>query len=136
MQPNWRIEPNLTGQANIGDANLSVAGVRINVAREVKPLLDRSVNEQIAALQARVRNDPSIEVVARREWAKMCRSIPLGKATPGMPDLWLEVRPTRAFAAQPKIDAAAVTITVGMQAETRIALTGAIGFGAGKSSGK
>jgi uncharacterized protein DUF4403 len=121
LQPNWRIEPNLTGQANIGDANLSVAGVRINVAREVKPLLDRSVNEQMAALQARVRNDPSIEVVARREWAKMCRAIPLGKAAPGVPDLWLEVRPTRAFAAQPKIDAAAVTITVGVQAETRIA---------------
>jgi len=122
LQPNWRIEPNLTGQANIGDANLTVVGVRINVAREVKPLLDRSVNEQMAALQARVRNDPSIEVVARREWAKMCRSIPLGKAAPNVPDLWLEVRPTRAFAAQPKIDAAAVTITVGMQAETRIAL--------------
>jgi hypothetical protein len=120
LQPNWRIEPNLTGQANIGDANLSVVGVRINVAREVKPLLDRSVNEQIAALQARVRNDPSIEAVARREWAKMCRAIPLGKAGPGVPDLWLEVRPTRAFAAQPKTDAAAVTITVGVQAETRI----------------
>jgi hypothetical protein len=68
-----------------------------------------------------VRNDPAIEIAARREWAKMCRSIPLGKATPGLPDLWLEVRPTRAFAAQPKIDAAAVTITVGVQAETRIA---------------
>jgi hypothetical protein len=121
LQPNWRIEPNLTGQANIGDANLSVAGVRINVAREVKPLLDRSVNEQMAALQARLRNDPVIEVVARREWAKMCRSIPLGKAAPGVPDLWLEVRPTRAFAAQPKIDAAAVTLTVGVQAETRVA---------------
>src|SRR5438105_38005 len=91
------IAPNLTGQANIGDANLSVVGVRINVAREVKPLLDRSVNEQMAALQARVRNDPSIEVVARREWAKMCRAIPLGRAAPGVPDLWLEVRPTRAF---------------------------------------
>lgn len=120
LQPNWRIEPNLTGQANIGDANLTVVGVRINVAREVKPLLDRSVNEQMAALQARVRNDPSIEVVARREWAKMCRAIPLGKAAPGVPDLWLEVRPTRAFAAQPKTDAAALTITVGVQAETRI----------------
>jgi len=53
----------------------------------------------------------------------MCRSIPLGRAAPGVPDLWLEVRPTRAFAAQPKIDAAAVTITVGVQAETRIAPT-------------
>jgi hypothetical protein len=86
----------------------------------VKPLLDRAVNEQVAALQARVRNDPIIETVARREWAKLCRSVPLGKATPGVPDLWLELRPTRAFAAQPKIDAAAVTLTVGVQAETRI----------------
>jgi hypothetical protein len=120
LQPNWRLEPNLSGQANIGDANLAVAGVRINVGREVKPFLDRAVNEQVAALQTRLRNDPAIEAAARREWAKLCRSIPLGKATPGMPDLWLEVRPTRAFAAQPKIDAAAVTLTIGTQAETRI----------------
>lgn len=42
--PNWRMEPNLTGQANIGDANLSVAGMRLNLSREVKPLLDRAVN--------------------------------------------------------------------------------------------
>jgi hypothetical protein len=37
-----------------------------------------------------------------------------------MPKLWLEVRPTRAFAAQPRIDAANVTLTIGVQAETRI----------------
>lgn len=125
LTPNWRLEPNLTGQANIGDTSLQVAGlpIRINVSREVKPLLDRAVGEQTAALQARLRNDPIIEVVARREWAKMCRSIPLGKAAPGVPDLWLEVRPTRAFAAQPRIDAAAVTLTLGVQAETRIAPT-------------
>jgi hypothetical protein len=50
----------------------------------------------------------------------MCRSIPLGKAAPGVPDLWLEVRPVRAIAAQPRVDAASVVLTVGMQAETRI----------------
>src|SRR6185436_4462813 len=44
--PNWRIEPNLSGQANIGDANLSVLGVRVNLSREVKPLIDRAVGEQ------------------------------------------------------------------------------------------
>jgi hypothetical protein len=118
--PNWRMEPNLTGQANIGEANLSVAGVRLNLSREVKPLLDRAVNEQLGALQARIRNNPAIEIVARREWAKMCRAILLGKAAPGVPDLWLEVRPVRAVAAQPRVDAAAVTLTVGVQAETRI----------------
>ena len=64
------------------------------------------------ALQARIRDNPAIELAARREWAKMCRAIPLGRATPGVPDLWLEVRPVRAVAAQPRIDAAAVTLTV------------------------
>src|SRR5262249_21010229 len=87
---------------------------------EVKPLLDRKVNEQIEALQARLRADPFLELTARREWAKMCRSIALGAASPGMPNLWLELRPTRAFAAQPRIDESALTLTIGVQAETRI----------------
>lgn len=120
IQQNWRIEPNLTGQVSMSDANLQIAAVRINLAREGKPLLDRAVGEQVSALQARIRNDPFIEHAARREWAKMCRSIPLGKMAPGVPDLWLEVRPLRAVAAQPRIDANAVTLTVGVQAETRI----------------
>jgi hypothetical protein len=123
LAPNWRLEPNLSGQANIGDANLSVAAIRINLAREAKPLIDRAVNEQLGALQARLRNDPFLEVAARREWAKMCRSIPLGKPAAGLPDLWLELRPVRAVAAQPKVDAAALTITLGVQAETRITPT-------------
>ena len=120
LLPNWRLEPNLTAQANIGDANLSIAAVKLNLSREVKPLLDRAVGEQVAALQARLRNDPFIEQAARREWAKMCRAIPLGKASAGVPDLWLEVRPVQAVAAQPRVDAAAVTLTVGVRAETRI----------------
>ena len=123
ITPNWRLDPNLSGQALIGDANLSIAAVKLNLSREVKPLLDRAVAEQVNALQTRLRNDPIIEQVARREWAKMCRAIPLGKAAAGMPDLWLEVRPLRAVAAQPKTDAAAVTLTVGVHAETRITPT-------------
>ncbi len=70
----------------------------------MKPLLDRAVGEQIGALQGRIRNDPFIEQAARREWVKLCRSIPL-KGAPGVPDLWLEVKPVRAVAAQPKVDA-------------------------------
>src|SRR4051794_5418555 len=120
LLPNWRLEPNLAGQVNIGDVSLSIIGIKLNVSREIKPLLDRSVADQVAALQSRIRGDPAIEVVARREWAKMCRSFPIGKVAPGVPDLWLEVRPVGAVAAQPKIDASAVTLTVGVQAETRV----------------
>jgi Domain of unknown function (DUF4403) len=114
--PNWRIEPNIVAQVAIAEGGLSIAGVRLNVSNEVKPWLDRSVNEQVAKLTERLRNDPFVETAARREWAKLCRSIPLGATRADLPKLWLEVRPVRAFAAQPRIDAAAVTLTIGVEA--------------------
>jgi hypothetical protein len=120
LAANWRVEPNLTAQVAVGDSALSIAGIKIGVSNEVKPLLDRQVNEQVAALQARLRADPFLEVAARRQWAKLCRSVSLGAAGAGLPDLWLEIRPTRAFAAQPRIDANALNLVLGVQAETRV----------------
>ena len=104
----------------MGAARCRSPASRSSVGDQVKPLLDRTVNEQVAALTARIRNDPALELAARREWAKMCRSISLKGVGATAPDLWLEVRPTRAFAAQPRIDQNAVTLTLGVQAETRI----------------
>jgi hypothetical protein len=121
--PNWRIEPNLSGQISVADGGLSIAGIKINVANEVRPIIDRAVNEQIAALQSRVRNDPSIEQIARREWEKMCRSVAFTAAGVNAPKLWLEMRPTRAFASHPRVDESNVTLTVGVQAETRVVPT-------------
>src|SRR5262245_27625204 len=115
----WRLEPNLVSRVTIADASFSIMGTKLNLSQQMKPSLERTVNEQVAALQAWVRNSPLMEEVARREWEKMCRSIPLGTAA-GLPNLWIEFRPTRALAAQPRIDAAALTLTVGVQAETRI----------------
>ena len=116
----WRLEPNLTAQITIAEANIQIAGVKLNGANELKPLVDKEIKEQTQALQAKLRNDPFIENAARREWAKMCRSIALGAASPDLPELWLELRPTRAFAAQPRVDAYNVTLTLGIQADTRI----------------
>jgi hypothetical protein len=120
LAANWRVEPNLTAQVNLGDTNLSVAGARVNVPAQVKPVIDKTVNDQIAAVQARIRNDPAFETNARAQWAKLCRSIPLQGAASPLPPLWLELRPTKAVAAQPRIDASAVTLTLGLEAETRI----------------
>jgi hypothetical protein len=116
----WRLEPNLTGQVNVSDTGVTAGGVRIGVPAQVKPVLDKAVAEQIAAAQQRIRSDPVIEQSARREWAKMCRSIPLPSAAPGLPDLFLEMRPTKAIAAQPRVDAANLILTMGVEAETRI----------------
>jgi hypothetical protein len=116
----WRLEPNVSAQVAIADASLPVAGVRMNMASELKPYVDRSVAEQIAALQARARKDPALEQAARREWSKMCRSVSLGAIGADVSGLWLEVRPTRAFAAQPRIDASDMTLVLGVEAQTRI----------------
>src|SRR5262249_28443927 len=99
--------------------SVTLMGMRMNLSNEIRPVLERTVNEQIAALQTRVANDPVLEQTARREWAKLCRSIPLGD-TAGVQNLWLEIRPTRALAAQPRVDETALTLTIGVQAETRI----------------
>jgi Domain of unknown function (DUF4403) len=120
LTEHWRIEPNIAAQVNVGDTGVTAGGVRIGVPAQVKPVMDKLVNEQVAAMQQRVRNDPIIEQTARREWAKMCRSIPLPSAAPGMPPLFLELRPTKAIAAQPRVDAQNVTLTLGVEAETRI----------------
>lgn len=117
---NWRIDPKLTAQVTLGESSLTVAGAKVAVPAQVKPLIDKTVNEQIGLLQQRLRDDRSLEQNARREWAKLCRSIPLPAAAPGMPALWLEMRPVKAVAAQPRIDANNVNLTLGLQAETRV----------------
>src|SRR5437868_5900423 len=92
---NWRIEPNLAAQVNLGDTSLSVAGARVNVPAQVKPVIDKTVADQITALQARFRNDSTFERNARQQWTKLCRSIPLQTAntTASLPSLWLEMKP-------------------------------------------
>ena len=120
LAANWRLDPNLTAQVNLSDTSLTVAGARVNVPAQMKPVIDKAVNDQLAATQARIRNDPAFETNARAQWAKLCRSIPLQGAASSLPPLWLELRPTKAVAAQPRIDANAVTLTLGLEAETRI----------------
>src|SRR5262245_64258535 len=112
-----------------GRRSLPIAGAKLNVASAVKPALDGMVREQISALEARLRNDPFIENAARSQWTKLCRAIPLSgggqtgapasasTAASGLPNLWLEIKPVRAIAAQPQVDANALTLLVGVQAQ-------------------
>ncbi len=121
----WHLEPNLGAQVNLGDTNLNVAGARVNVPAQVKPLIDKTVGEQINAVSERIRNDPSLRDNARAQWAKACRSIPLQGtgSSAALPPLWLEMKPVRAIAAQPRVDAQAVTLLLGLEAETRVTST-------------
>jgi hypothetical protein len=101
---NWRLAPNLAAQVNVVDVVLPIGGLKLSVGNAVKPVLDKLVHDQTDALEAYMRNDPFIETAG----------------APGMPNLFLEMRPVRAIAAQPRIDGKAVTLLVGLQAQTRI----------------
>src|SRR5882672_6733893 len=54
LAPAWRIEPNLAAQVTLGDSSLSLAGARVNVPAQVKPLIDKAVADQLTAVQARI----------------------------------------------------------------------------------
>jgi hypothetical protein len=118
----WHIEPNLGAKVSLGDTNISVAGARVNVPAQVKPLIDKTVGEQLNTVGDRIRADQTLLRSARAQWVKACRSVPL-QGTGATSALWLELRPTRAIAAQPRVDASAVTLTIGIEAETRITTT-------------
>lgn len=120
LSPSWRIAPNLSANVAVNDVAIPIAGLRLSVSNEVKPLVDKSVREQVAQLEARVRNDPTFERTAREQWTRLCNSFSLSAAGSGAPNLWLEIKPTRAVAAQPRIDAAGVNLLVGVEAQTRI----------------
>lgn len=120
LLPGWRLQPNLVPQVTISNASLAIMGMNLDLSNEMRPVVERTINERVAALQAQIGNSPAFEQAMRQEWAKICRSVPLGPPGEGAPKLWLELRPTRAFAAQPRIDEKAVTVTIGVQAETRI----------------
>src|ERR1700744_2346933 len=108
----WHFEPNLAAQVNLGDTALSVAGARVNVPAQVKPLIDKTVGAQMDAVSERIRNDPSLRQNAQAQWAKACRSIPLQGtgASSTLPPLWLEVKPITAIAIQPRVDAQEITV--------------------------
>jgi uncharacterized protein DUF4403 len=118
----WHLEPNLGAQVNLGDTSLSVAGAKVSVPAQVKPLIDKTVGEQLNVVAERIRNDPSLRENAKAQWVKACRSIPLQGAgsSASLPPLWLEMKPVRAIAAQPRVDAQAVTLLLGIEAETRV----------------
>ncbi len=117
----WRLEPNLIGQVTLAEANIQIAGVKLN-ARE----RDQAARRQaMSGADARARRQGCATIRSSRmprgaNGRRCAARSPLGSAGADLPGLWLELRPTRAFAAQPRVDANNVTLTLGIQADTRI----------------
>src|SRR6202795_1708975 len=61
LAASWHFEPNLAAQVNLGDSSLAVAGARVNVPAQVKPVIDKNVADQMEAVSARIRSDPAFQ---------------------------------------------------------------------------
>ncbi len=90
----WRVEPNLSSQITIDGATATIMGMQLNLSNEIKPMVERLINEQVSRMQEQFANSPAIEQAMRAQWGKMCRSIPLG-APPGCRDRPAPLRPDR-----------------------------------------
>lgn len=121
LTTDWHVDPQLTAQVTLANNSLSVAGAKVAVPAQVKPVIDRTVSEQVGRLQQRLRSDESFRRAMQQQWARACRSLALPPPAPGAPPLFLEMRPVKAMASQPQIDNAAVRFAIGLQTETRIA---------------
>lgn len=120
MTGDWHVIPNLAGKVTLKEVPLSVSGVKLNIAREIQPLVDQTLAGEIAKADAKLRGDDRIALLARREWENLCVSRPLPMVAPGAPQLFVEVKPVAAVAAQPKIDNKGVHLLLGLRAQTRV----------------
>ncbi len=125
LQPNWRIDPKLSGQISIPDGGLTINGFPIEVSGDVKTAIDKAVAEQIEELGKQVGDDKTIETIARGQWDRICKSISLSAISRGNPDMYLQIKPVRAFAAHPVSGEKTATVTLGLEAEARVVATGA-----------
>jgi len=73
----WRIEPNLAAQVTLGDTNLSVAGARSTSRRRSKPLIDKTVNDQLTAVKAKIQQRSRVR---EQRAAAMGQGLPLDSA--------------------------------------------------------
>jgi len=117
---NWH-RAEFGGAGHLGDTSLSVAGARVNVPAQVKPVIDKTVADQITALQARFR---TIHLRAQRA-AAMDKTLPLDSAADRKHHGVAAVAVAgdeahRRTGGATAVDASAVLLTVGIEAETRI----------------
>ena len=88
LTPSWRMEPNLTGRLDLGDAGTNIAGVKINLGSEqVGARSDRQQPDHGAAIAAAQRSDDRAQ-----------RARAMGQDVPLDPARWRQYRAAAAMA--------------------------------------
>ena len=119
IQPNWRLDPNLTMEFSLDQARHRLFGrFNISLRSTVGAQLDRAVQEQLQRLQRHVANDDSIERLVRELWTRLCTSVPVFAG----PEVWLEIRPAGLGAGQIRVGAEAVSLQLALHARAVIGM--------------
>lgn len=119
LAENWRLDADIEASAQIREASIPILNItRISVRGELQREVDGKLRDLADELRRRLADDPFLENAARKAWTDLCKAHPV--ATGATADIWLVVEPIAFHASQPMIDAAGMTVALGLEAETRL----------------
>lgn len=131
LEQSWRLNPEVQLFARLNTATIPVrvplptpltpTDVNIDVRGTLQPEVDRMLNSLVQQFQRDIRANRFLEDAAELAWNDLCKSHPVAAVEAGAPtDLWVVVRPIAFHAAQPLIDALGMTLTLGLEADTKL----------------
>lgn len=125
LKENWRLDAEIQPSVRIREARIPILNITsLSVRGKLQDAIDPELRQLAAQLRQSLADDPFLENAARKAWDDLCRahrvSVPADGAAGTPTDLWIIVRPVAFHAAQPVIDAAGLTIHLGVEAETWI----------------
>lgn len=122
----WRLHPNLSAKARVEEARVPIKPLgSISVRGQVQRVVDAKLVQLRDQLETRLREDPRVELEARKAWTALCRAAPIDVDKDGAPDLYLRVTPMLARASQPVVSRDGVRIPIGIEAKIEISAEGA-----------
>lgn len=121
VRPDWTVDPQLAGGAQVTEARIPVAGITaLSVKGEVQPKLDQKVAELVAGLNRKIASDGAVRNAVARAWTDLCRAHPVSVPAEWGGPLFLVVEPVAAHVAAPRFEGGAATLVLGITAVTRL----------------
>jgi Domain of unknown function (DUF4403) len=119
LGPDWRLETNTTGRADLSQADLKLGPLKMSVADLWNHNEQHITQPLFKMLDKRVSSAIKIKPQAERLWAKAFHPIKVGKS----PQAWLVLNPRRILIAQPTTQNNAFTVSLGVEVQAQVVVS-------------
>lgn len=123
LRADYRIVPHLAADATITRAEVPVRRLgRVDVRVPVQLAIDKSKDRLVAAAEKRIAESDVLRKSLARHWDRLF----IVRQVRNDPITWLVIAPTGLEAAQPKVEADALVLGIGVRAETRVVVAATV----------